>query len=66
MSVKPMLSTRNNMQQDVQKDATCNIQQLLGVFGQQCCVRLHGASRKQYWELLRPLARSLKVNIIHQ
>ena len=42
MTVKPMLSTRNNMQQDVQKDATCNIQQLLGV-GQQCCVRLHGA-----------------------
>ena len=28
-------TTRNNMQQGVQTDATCNIQQ--------CCVRLHGA-----------------------
>ena len=32
------------MQQGVQMDATCNIQQLmLGVVGQQCCVRLHAA-----------------------
>ena len=28
-------TTRDNMQQDVQTDATCNIQQ--------CCVRLHAA-----------------------
>ena len=47
-------------------DATCNVQQLLGVFDQQCCVRFHGALGKQCWELLRPFARSLKVNIIYQ
>ena len=32
----------NNMQQGVQTDATCNIQQYLGVVGQQRWVRLHG------------------------
>ena len=32
---------RNNIQHGVQTDATFNIQQMLGVVGQQCCVRLH-------------------------
>ena len=34
---------RNNMQQGVQTDATCNIQQCWKLLGQQSCVRLHGA-----------------------
>ena len=37
-------ATRNNMQQGVQMDATCNIPTMLGVVGQQCCVCLHRAS----------------------
>ena len=42
--VQQHTTTSNNMQQGVQMDATCNIQQLmLGVVGQQCCVRLHAA-----------------------
>ena len=34
---------RNNMQQGVQTDATCNRPTMLGVVGQKCCVRLHAA-----------------------
>ena len=36
-------TTSNNMQQGVQTDATCQHPAMLGVVGQQCCVRLHGA-----------------------
>ena len=36
-------TTSNNMQQGVQTDATCNIQQCWELLHQQCCVPLHGA-----------------------
>ena len=44
--IKHCATTRkneNNMQQDVQTDATCNIQQCWEIVGQQCCVQLHRA-----------------------
>ena len=42
--VQQITKTRNDVQQGVQTDATCNTQQCWNNVGQQCCVRLHRTS----------------------
>ena len=67
-------TTSNNMQQGVQTDATCNIQQcwellanivasvFTGLYTQQCCVPLHGALEMIRTQLSSPLLELFRDN----